>query len=145
MELIFRITLFIAGVINLLPSVLAFLPDKISKSYGIEIPHAGASIYLCHSSSGLYLFYFNHYPMLAQVSTCAILLLVCIYFTSIIIPSHAGASIYLCHSSSGLYLFYFNHYPFPYSKNKKYLFLKLKKQKKSKQMLELALVPAMPI
>jgi hypothetical protein len=33
MELIFRITLFIAGVINLLPSVLAFLPDKISKSY----------------------------------------------------------------------------------------------------------------
>jgi Na+-driven multidrug efflux pump len=43
--------------------------------------------------------------MLAQVSTCAILLLVCISFTSIIIPSHI---------------------------------LKIRKQKKSKQMLELA-------
>ena len=48
MELIFRITLFIAGVINLLPSVLAFLPDKISKSYGIEMPNENYELLLRH-------------------------------------------------------------------------------------------------
>jgi hypothetical protein len=48
MELIYRITLFIAGVINLLPSMLAFLPDKISKSYGIEIPNANYELLLRH-------------------------------------------------------------------------------------------------
>lgn len=48
MELIFRITLFIAGAINLLPSVLAFLPDKISKSYGIEIPNENFELLLRH-------------------------------------------------------------------------------------------------
>lgn len=48
MDLIFRITLFIAGVINLLPSVLAFLPDKISKSYGIEIPNENYELLLRH-------------------------------------------------------------------------------------------------
>ena len=48
MELIFRITLFMAGVINLLPSVLAFFPDKISKSYGIEIPNENYELLLRH-------------------------------------------------------------------------------------------------
>ena len=48
MEMIFRISLFIAGFINLLPSLLAFLPDKISKSYGIEIPSANYELLLRH-------------------------------------------------------------------------------------------------
>jgi heme A synthase len=48
MELIYRITLFIAGVINLLPSILAFLPDKISKSYGIDVPNANYELLLRH-------------------------------------------------------------------------------------------------
>jgi hypothetical protein len=48
MELIYRITLFVAGLINLLPSMLAFLPDKISKSYGIEIPNANYELLLRH-------------------------------------------------------------------------------------------------
>jgi hypothetical protein len=47
-DLIFRITLFIAGVINLLPSVLAFLPDKISKFYGIEMPNQNYELLLRH-------------------------------------------------------------------------------------------------
>ncbi len=50
MELIFRITLFIAGLINLLPALLAFLPDKISKSYGIEIPNSNYELLLRHRS-----------------------------------------------------------------------------------------------
>lgn len=48
MELIYRITLFVAGLINLLPSMLAFLPYKISKSYGIEIPNANYELLLRH-------------------------------------------------------------------------------------------------
>jgi heme A synthase len=48
MELIFRITLFIAGLINLLPALLAFVPDKISKSYGIEIPNSNYELLLRH-------------------------------------------------------------------------------------------------
>jgi len=47
-ELIFRICLFIAGVINFVPSLLAFLPDKISKSYGIEIPNVNYELLLRH-------------------------------------------------------------------------------------------------
>lgn len=48
METIFRITLFLAGVINLLPSFLAFLPGKISKSYGIELPNQNYELLLRH-------------------------------------------------------------------------------------------------
>ncbi len=48
MELFYRITLFIAGVINVLPSLLAFLPEKISKSYGIGVPDANYELLLRH-------------------------------------------------------------------------------------------------
>jgi heme A synthase len=48
MELIFRITLFIAGLINLLPALLAFLPEKIAKSYGIDIPNSNYELLLRH-------------------------------------------------------------------------------------------------
>ncbi len=48
MELIFRICLFIAGVINLLPCILAFIPQKISSSYGISIPNQNYELLLRH-------------------------------------------------------------------------------------------------
>lgn len=48
METIFRISLLIAGFINLLPSLLAFFPDKISTSYGIDIPDANYELLLRH-------------------------------------------------------------------------------------------------
>ncbi len=48
MELIFRISLFISGIINLLPSILAFIPNKISQSYGIEIPNSNYELLLRH-------------------------------------------------------------------------------------------------
>lgn len=48
MELIFRICLLITGVINLLPSVLAFIPSKISNSYGIELPDVNYELLLRH-------------------------------------------------------------------------------------------------
>jgi hypothetical protein len=48
MESLFRLTLFIAGVINLLPSFLAFLPQKIASSYGIDIPDANYELLLRH-------------------------------------------------------------------------------------------------
>ena len=48
METVFRISLFIAGVINMLPSILVFLPEKLSKSYGIEIPNTDFELLLRH-------------------------------------------------------------------------------------------------
>ena len=48
MEFVYRITLFISGLINLLPALLAFLPGKISKSYGIDIPNANYELLLRH-------------------------------------------------------------------------------------------------
>jgi len=48
METLFRICLFIAGVINALPSLLAFLPNKLATSYGIEIPDANYELLLRH-------------------------------------------------------------------------------------------------
>ncbi len=48
MEVLFRISLVIAGVINLLPSILAFLPKRISSSYGIAVPDANYELLLRH-------------------------------------------------------------------------------------------------
>lgn len=48
MELIFRICLFISGMINFLPSILAFFPNKISESYGIQIPDQNFELLLRH-------------------------------------------------------------------------------------------------
>jgi hypothetical protein len=48
MELLFRITLFVAGAINIIPSLLAFHPKKIAKSYGIEIPNSNYELLLRH-------------------------------------------------------------------------------------------------
>ncbi|MEM7511514.1 MAG: hypothetical protein AAF388_11310 [Bacteroidota bacterium] len=48
METVFRVCLLIAGVINALPSILAFLPQKISDSYGIEIPDVNHELLLRH-------------------------------------------------------------------------------------------------
>jgi len=48
METIFRICLFIAGLINFAPSLLAILPSKINQSYGIDIPNANYELLLRH-------------------------------------------------------------------------------------------------
>lgn len=48
MELIFRICLFISGIINFTPSLLAFMPDKIGKSYGIVLPDANFELLMRH-------------------------------------------------------------------------------------------------
>ena len=48
MENIYRIALFLAGMINLLPAFLAFIPDRISKSYGIQLPNENYELLLRH-------------------------------------------------------------------------------------------------
>jgi len=48
MELVFRVCLFIAGAINFLPGFLAFLPDKFSDSYGIQIPDGNFELLMRH-------------------------------------------------------------------------------------------------
>ena len=51
MEIIFRITLFIVGTINISPAILTFLPSKISKSYGIEILNVNYELLLRHRAA----------------------------------------------------------------------------------------------
>ena len=48
MEIIFRICLFIAGIINFIPSFVTFLPSKIATSYGIELPDQNFELLLRH-------------------------------------------------------------------------------------------------
>lgn len=48
MEIFFRITLLIAGIINAIPVLIAFLPAKITDSYGITIPDANYELLLRH-------------------------------------------------------------------------------------------------
>jgi hypothetical protein len=48
MELFFRITLIVSAVINLIPFILVFFPDKIGKSYGIELPNINYELLMRH-------------------------------------------------------------------------------------------------
>jgi len=48
MEKLFRISLFISGVINFIPSILAFLPQRLANSYGIELSNANFELLLRH-------------------------------------------------------------------------------------------------
>ena len=48
METVFRVCLFISGVINFMPSLLAFWSNKISSSYGIDIPNSNDELLLRH-------------------------------------------------------------------------------------------------
>ena len=47
-ELIFRISLLIAGIVNILPALLVFFPAKIANSYGIAIPDSNYELLLRH-------------------------------------------------------------------------------------------------
>jgi hypothetical protein len=47
-EIFFRITLALAGLVHVLPTILAFAPSKIPKSYGIEVPDANYELLLRH-------------------------------------------------------------------------------------------------
>lgn len=48
MEKVYRIILLVAGIINFAPSILAFIPSRFSKSYGILIPDANFELLLRH-------------------------------------------------------------------------------------------------
>jgi len=48
MEIVFRICLFIVGIINIMPSILTFFPNKFKSSYGIDIPNPNFELLLRH-------------------------------------------------------------------------------------------------
>jgi hypothetical protein len=48
MEIVFRIALFLSGVINFIPFSLAFLPKKINASYGINVSEGNLELLLRH-------------------------------------------------------------------------------------------------
>ncbi len=89
MEKIFRISLFIVGIINFLPSLLAFLPEKLSKSYGIEIPDTDFELLLRHRATlfgiigGLMLYSSitkKHYQISITVGLISMVSFVLLYF-----------------------------------------------------------------
>jgi len=48
MELVFRICLFISGIINFLPTIIAFVPSKITEAYGVEIQDHNFELLIRH-------------------------------------------------------------------------------------------------
>lgn len=53
MEIVLRICLVISGIINFIPSILAFFPNKITQSYGVEVPNANYELLLRHRAISL--------------------------------------------------------------------------------------------
>ncbi|KOY87105.1 hypothetical protein AD998_13995 [bacterium 336/3] len=89
MELIFRITLFITGIINLLPFTLVFLPEKMSKSYGIDISNPNLELLLRHRAvlfgivGGLMLYAAlmkTHYYLSTAIGLMSMISFVVLYF-----------------------------------------------------------------
>jgi hypothetical protein len=89
MELIYRVTLFIAGIINLLPAMLAFLPQKNSKSYGIDIANANYELLIRHRAvlfgiiGGLMIFSAvtkKYYSIATTVGLVSMLSFIILYF-----------------------------------------------------------------
>lgn len=48
MELFFRISLLIAGVINFLPSLITLMPERIAEAYGVEVSDVNMELLLRH-------------------------------------------------------------------------------------------------
>ena len=48
METIFRIVLFLVGVVNFAPAMIVFFPDKIAQSYGIQLSDANLDLLMRH-------------------------------------------------------------------------------------------------
>jgi hypothetical protein len=51
METVLRIVLLLAGLLNLLPGALVFLPGKISTSYGVAVPNVNYELLLRHRAA----------------------------------------------------------------------------------------------
>ncbi|HAS43410.1 MAG TPA: hypothetical protein DCS93_23220 [Microscillaceae bacterium] len=48
MEVVFRIVLFLAGVINFAPALIVFFPKTIAQSYGIQLTEANLELLMRH-------------------------------------------------------------------------------------------------
>ena len=48
MEAVFRVVLFLCGLIHLLPFTLAFLPERIQSAYGVEVTGSDMMLLLRH-------------------------------------------------------------------------------------------------
>ncbi len=90
MELLFRILLFITGAINVLPAILVFSSEKLSKSYGIEIPNPNFELLLRHRAvlfgivGGLMLYAAilkKHYSLSVTVGLVSMISFIVLYFS----------------------------------------------------------------
>ena len=88
MEIVFRMALTIAGIINIIPSILAFAPSKFLSSYGIELPDATFELLLRHRAvffgivGGLLIFSAitkKHYELSTSIGLVSMVSFVVIY------------------------------------------------------------------
>lgn len=89
MELIYRIILFLAGLINVLPAILSVLPARIPKSYGINMEGPSMELLLRHRAiffamiGGLMIYSAlskNYYELSTLLGLISMLSFVLLYF-----------------------------------------------------------------
>jgi hypothetical protein len=90
MELIFRISLLLSGIINFIPSLLVFFPNKINASYGIDVTNSNLELLLRHRAvlfgivGGLMLFSAlskRYYDLSVIIGSISMLSFVILYFS----------------------------------------------------------------
>jgi len=89
MELVFRFILFLAGLVNVLPAALAFLPQRIAKAYGIEVPDVNYELLLRHRAvlfglvGGLMIYSAltkKHYEVASLIGLVSMISFIVLYF-----------------------------------------------------------------
>ncbi len=90
MEILFRISLLLAGIINLIPFSLAFFPNKINASYGIDVTNINLELLVRHRAvlfgivGGLMLFSAftkRYYDLSVVFGSISMLSFVILYFS----------------------------------------------------------------
>jgi hypothetical protein len=104
MEILFRISLLLAGIINLIPFSLAFFPNKINASYGIDVTNINLELLVRHRAvlfsivGGLMLFSAftkRYYDLSVVFGSISMLSFVILYFSIGNINSELKKSCYL--------------------------------------------------
>jgi hypothetical protein len=91
MELVLRIALFLTGIVNILPTLGAFVPSKMKDAYGIDMPDANFELLLRHRAVlfgiiGGFMLYAaitkNHLTLASIIGLMSMISFLILYFVS---------------------------------------------------------------
>jgi hypothetical protein len=89
MEIFFRVILFLTGIVNLLPALLAFMPQRMEQTYGIQLPDGNYALLMRHRAvlfgivGGLMLFSAisrQHYSLACIVGLVSMVSFIVLYY-----------------------------------------------------------------